>query len=560
MTYDPSVHLDQPRVRTGEVAPEDPALTREGARTEAVLSGRLALAMRLGVLATLVLGVVLRLIARSPLWLDEALTVDISRRPLGAIPHLLRDDGAPPLYYFLLHFWMKLVGTGNVAVRALAGLCGIVNLPLAWLAGFRVGSRWWSLPKAGSEERAAREQRGRTTAWAVTLILTASPFAVYYDTEARMYALVLLLGTVALIVATSLLRRPGPLPALALAVVAACLLYSHYWSLYVCAVAAVVAVVASFRGPHRRAARYGLAALVAAGIAFVPWLPTFLFQLRHTGTPWATPANYTAIVYAFTQFAGGDSTPGRALALALFFLLLLALFGAPVDGRHVMLDLRTRPGVRLLIVGVVATLFLAILAGRVSGSTFADRYTSVIAFPAFLVFAYGVTVLSDARVRAGVLALLVVLGFAAAIPNATLLRTQAGQVATAIDARATAGDVVAFCPDQLGPSVSRLVTAPVREITFPRGAPPQIVDWVDYLATVGRAIPSRFAGRLERLAGRHLIFLVQAPGYEGFGNKCEDLALDLGRHRSERMLVADRPADTSFEIYEGMSLEQFSGR
>lgn len=529
-------------------------------RPEPRLPRRLDVAVKIGVLATLVLGVALRFVARSPLWLDEALTVDISRRSLGAIPHLLRDDGAPPLYYFLLHFWMKLVGTGDVAVRALAGIFGVANLPLAWLAGYRVGSRWWSLAEADEADRVDRERRGRTTGWTVTLILAASPFAVYYDTEARMYALVLLLGTLGLVAATSLLRRPGPLPALGLAIVAACLLYSHYWSLYVCAVAGVVSLVAAWRGPHRRAARWGLAGLAAAAVSFIPWLPTFLFQLHHTGTPWATPADYTAVVYAFTEFAGGDSTPGRALALVLFFLLLLALFGAPVDRRHVMLDLRTRPGVRLLTVGVVATLLLAIVAGKVSGSTFADRYTSVIAFPAFLVFAYGLTVLSDARVRAGLLALVVALGFAAAIPNATLLRTQAGQVAAAIDARVVAGDVVAYCPDQLGPSVSRLVTAPVAELTFPRGAPPQIVDWVDYLAVVRRANPSRFAARLERLAGNHPIFLVEAPGYEGFGNDCEDIALDLGRAHSERTLVADQPADTSFEIYEGMSLVQFTPR
>ena len=51
--------------------------------------------------AVLVFAVVLRFWTPSPMWLDEALTVNISRAPLHMIPGLLRHDGAPPLYYVL---------------------------------------------------------------------------------------------------------------------------------------------------------------------------------------------------------------------------------------------------------------------------------------------------------------------------------------------------------------------------------------------------------------------------------------------------------------------------
>ena len=45
--------------------------------------------------------------------------------------------------------------------------------------------------------------------------------------------------------------------------------------------------------PSRRAWRRPIPALVAVavgGLAFVPWLPTFIYQSKHTGTPWALPA------------------------------------------------------------------------------------------------------------------------------------------------------------------------------------------------------------------------------------------------------------------------------
>src|ERR1035441_7805395 len=81
--------------------------------------------------AVLVVSLVLRFWTPSPMWLDEALTVNIARQPLHLIPGLLRHDGAPPLYYVLLHFWMKLFGTGDLGARSLSGVLGVLTLPAA---------------------------------------------------------------------------------------------------------------------------------------------------------------------------------------------------------------------------------------------------------------------------------------------------------------------------------------------------------------------------------------------------------------------------------------------
>ena len=62
------------------------------------------------VVTTLVVlvGVVLRFLPRSGLWLDEALSVNIANLPIGDIPSALRKDGHPPLFYVLLHLWNSL--------------------------------------------------------------------------------------------------------------------------------------------------------------------------------------------------------------------------------------------------------------------------------------------------------------------------------------------------------------------------------------------------------------------------------------------------------------------
>lgn len=541
------MHPDDPQVRASEVPPESRSAVP---RT----------VIRLAVAGVIVASIVLRFVTRSPLWLDEALTVDIAREPLSKIPGLLRDDGAPPLYYFLLHFWMKIAGQGDLGTRSLAGIIGVINLPVAWLAGFRVGARWWTLPEVTDDaERARRVARGNVTGWAATLLLATSPFAIYYDTEARMYGLVLLFGTIGVVSITSILRRPTWWSAFGLAVLTSASLYTHYWAIYLAGVTGVGALWCAVRGPYQPASRLIAGALAVGGISFLPWVPTFLFQLHHTGTPWGQAAQFTAVVNAFTQMAGGTSTMARALTLFFFFLLVLALFGAAVDGRHVELDLHTRPGIRLVAAAVLVTLVVAIVAALISGSTFADRYTAIIVFPALLMVAYGFTTLADVRLRGGVLAVMVVFGLVASLSNATHLRTQAGQVAAAITAHGRPGDVIAYCPDQLGPSVSRLVTGPYEQVTFPRDDPPQIVDWVNYEAAVKRASPYAFAQRVRYLADGHAIWYVMAPAYQGFGNDCADVGIDLahmGLH--ETNYVSPMDVKDPFEIFEGMSVDRFS--
>src|SRR5262245_33191654 len=102
------------------------------------LPDRVAPVVLVGIVA---LAVVLRFVQRSPLWLDEALSVNIARLPPGELLDALRHDGHPPLYYLILHYWMKVVGEGDFAVRALSGLLAVAALPLAWVAGRRLASR-----------------------------------------------------------------------------------------------------------------------------------------------------------------------------------------------------------------------------------------------------------------------------------------------------------------------------------------------------------------------------------------------------------------------------------
>jgi hypothetical protein len=287
-------------------------------------------------------------------------------------------------------------------------------------------------------------------------------------------------------------------------------------------------------------------------------VPTFLYQSHHTGTPWATPANFAAMVNAVASFAGGGTSQGRALALIFFALAGLGLFGVATDRSHIDLDIRTRPLGRPVAVAVVGTLAAAIVGGFITNSAFDARYASVVFIPLILLVSIGLTTFRDRRVRSAILAVAVIAGIASSIPNVTTNRTQAGEVAAAIALHGKPGDVIGYCPDQLGPSVDRLLPkGRYQQTTFPRETGPTFVNWVDYAVATRAGSPTAFAAHLESMAAAgHQIFMVWAGQYQTLGLKCEGIVqtLQLNPAYHAQALVAG----STNRFYQPMWLVQFT--
>jgi len=585
-----------------------------------------------------VAGVALRFYAPSALWLDEVISVNIAKLPLSQIHAALREDGAPPLYYVMLHFWMLVFGRSDVAVRALGGLTSVVTLPLFWLAGRRVG--------------------GVRVAWITFFIAVSSPFAIFYATDTRMYSLMVLWCVLGFLAISRALEDPSRSRLLAVAAVTAALLYTHYWALYLLSATGLwlaYQIWRSRRGLPSRVDRVAatriFGVMVLGSLTFIPWVPTFLFQARHTGTPWAPPPSAADLVEVFDDYAG---TGAWAVLLAFFYFCLFALgvFGRRPSGAD-DLDLRdsgderagqperlggdapsgpgghrivgasrgrglagsdatggledigdlgslpssvtfrqrvvrtadrlvgfagfgpggagssgrsTSEGVALvlapnrrampLLAVFLGTLLLALAGGILDDAAFVARYTAAV-LPLFvLIVALGVDVLTRRRLVTGAVALLCVAGLVTAVGNNSQPRTQAVQVAQVLNAEARPGDLVVYCPDQLGPAVSRLVRVPdLEQLTFPRAIGPERVDWVDYRKVVEGADVEAFAqDMLATLQPGHTLWLVWRNGYAPFGGDCGDLASWFSLLRGQGTTVVQ--ADPSF-LYEHENLVRY---
>jgi hypothetical protein len=179
-----------------------------------------------------------------------------------------------------------------------------------------------------------------------------------------------------------------------------------------------------------------------------------------------------------------------------------------------------------------ATWLVGIAASLVSGVAYQPRYAAVV-FPFFvLLVSLGVSQLADRRLRIAVLAVLVVYGFVGIGRNVVTQRTQAGELAAFVNEHGQPGDVVAYCPDQLGPDTDRLLDDGFVGLSFPDGASPERIDWVDYTERNREADPVAYVDLLLARAGpTGTVWLLWNGQYRHLEGQCESVATELAVRR-----------------------------
>jgi mannosyltransferase len=253
------------------------------------------------------------------LWADEGASVVQAGRSLADIAAHTARDIHPPLYYYLLHFWVQFLGNGEIAVRSLSALLGVLLVGLIFLLGRRLADT--------------------TTGLAAAFVAALSPFQVYYSQEARMYMLLAVLGAAAAYAALRYVeeeRQGFPQGWAAIYVAAAAGgLYTHYAFPAVLAAVnlaylapAPLQVASAWRdGPGWRRLGRWLLLQCGALLLFAPWLPTAYRQL----TSWPAPAQPVppeiALKTPLQLLSLGLSLAGPGAEVLAFGFALLALIG-----------------------------------------------------------------------------------------------------------------------------------------------------------------------------------------------------------------------------------------
>jgi 4-amino-4-deoxy-L-arabinose transferase-like glycosyltransferase len=269
----------------------------------------------------LALGLRLYMIDASSLWNDEGTSVAVAQRSLATIARDAANDIHPPLYYWLLHGWVKMAGTSEAGVRSLSAALGVVLVAVVYVLGKLLAGRGAGLIAA--------------------LLAAISPFQVYYSHEARMYMLLALLAALAFYAAlrwaaaaTGQNRRERWGWAVLYVLSAAAGLYSHYaFPMILAAVNLTVLLDIALR--WRAASGAGrlwrwLALQLAVLLLFAPWLPTAYRQL----TTWPRVAQpfdaRLALAQTWRMLWSGPAGAGEGIGAWLWLVVALVVVAVPL--------------------------------------------------------------------------------------------------------------------------------------------------------------------------------------------------------------------------------------
>jgi mannosyltransferase len=156
-------------------------------RARSRVSGR-DLAILLGVT---VLAAALRLydLTGESLWYDEAYSVWSSSMEIASLKRLWEWQIEFPLFYLMLHYWMRLFGRGEWAVRAFSALAGILTMVPMYYLGEAI--------------------LGRGVGAMASFLLAVNPYHIWYSQEVRMYAWAMLITLASLYAFWRLAARQG---------------------------------------------------------------------------------------------------------------------------------------------------------------------------------------------------------------------------------------------------------------------------------------------------------------------------------------------------------------
>lgn len=205
-------------------------------------------------------------------WRDEAFTIFQAGANFGQMFKDILWDSSPPFYYFLLHFWIRLFGDGEIATRSLSLIFHLLTVTLVFLILKLL-------------------TKNKFVSWLGAAVVLLNPFLVGYAFETRPYALLTFCLTAA--VWSDLKRRTW-----ITGVMLGLMILTHNFGL----------LFAISFGLFLVYKRLAIKPLVVPLIVWIMWLPVFWRQLtRVEQLTWIQPLGWMFLTVTIQRFFSGYS-------------------------------------------------------------------------------------------------------------------------------------------------------------------------------------------------------------------------------------------------------------
>ncbi|MEA2064871.1 MAG: glycosyltransferase family 39 protein [Patescibacteria group bacterium] len=238
-------------------------------------------------------------------YFDEMASVTIANFNFPEILEYFVIENNPPLHFLYLHFWIKIFGDGEIAVRISSLIFGLLAIPLTYLVGKEIFSKKTGLIAAA--------------------FMAISPGLIYFSVEARMYSMLLSLSLFSIYFYWKILKENKKISKLFYVFSSILLIYSHFFGYLVIIFQNIFFFVYRKNYQHIKIFFYkiNIILIIVFSFWFIPKFLTLVYLPVSQGWYFAMTTSLLNIFSTFEEIIG--ITHNNRFLHAFCFLLIFAL-------------------------------------------------------------------------------------------------------------------------------------------------------------------------------------------------------------------------------------------
>ncbi|MEK9143866.1 MAG: hypothetical protein AAB481_04565 [Patescibacteria group bacterium] len=303
------------------------------------------------------------------LWRDEAFSILVAQKPVSFILQYLTFE--PPVYYILLHYWIKLFGTSEVAARSLSLLGFTLAAIVVILWSEKLFRKHW-------------------LSWVTPFLFITNPMLLYYAFEVRTYGWYIFFATLSLYAYSQARWR--------LFVLTNILgFYTHTYFLFLIVSETIHWLIvhrAKLTKPRVILREPMVASTMLVLSAMLPWIIRVIKAADTLKNSWYFPVDWHLVKSVLGNiFLGYEGTPWHLWGFtANFSLLLLVLFFLAIRPKT------TRKRNAIFLSTVFVPLFLVIGVSFLK-PLFTNRYVIMVAIAEVFLVAFAIEAIKTSWVQ-----------------------------------------------------------------------------------------------------------------------------------------------------------------
>lgn len=392
--------------------------------------------IRLILIVILLVAFLLRVydLGHESIWMDEAFSVSVAKLDFLGIIKGTAKDLHPPLYYLLLHFWIKLFGISEFTIRFMSVIFGVFTVFMVYKIGAQIFSKDAGLLSA--------------------LLIALSIFNIFYSQEARMYSLMAMLTLISLYYFIMLFQKRDAGVSIGYIFSTVFLIYTHVYGLFIVIAQNiyVLLLLLVLRKQSKLNFRGWAYLQFLIVLLFSPWIYVLITQIiRIESNFWIPVPHIKKLIGPFITYSG--SIPLFLLFVILSFFSILGYKKNEISSsmknfydtmKNRLFQLNSA-GTGLILIWLLTPIILPFIISQISAPIYVTKYTIGASLAFFILVASGITKISHKIVKSSIVLLIIILSvFNVNKYYSSVKKIEWRNITSFVDSKAIDGDLILF--------------------------------------------------------------------------------------------------------------------